>query len=218
MNVVFLDYDGVVNTPMWDNDGKHCRFNFPSDNKVNNFQCVQWLSEFCEKFNYCIVVTSTWRMDENYIDCLKNGGLRDGIEIVGKTPVINGAHRGAEIRAFLDAHHEITNFIIIDDEDDMDDLVDHLILCDTNTGFGCSKFFEARELHEKLSSRLYNNRTQISELIMDCVLVDDDTPNGGTAFAGETVRDFILSTDKDITDLEDLNAALKECGIKPLRI
>lgn len=54
MNVLFLDYDGVVNTPMWDDDGKRCTFNFPSDNKVNNFQCVQWVSEFCQRYDYKI--------------------------------------------------------------------------------------------------------------------------------------------------------------------
>lgn len=45
--VIFLDYDGVVNTPMWDTDGKHCSYAHPGDNKVNNFQAVQWLSEAC---------------------------------------------------------------------------------------------------------------------------------------------------------------------------
>lgn len=70
MNVVFLDYDGVVNTPMWNADGTRCSFGFPQDNKVNNFQCVQWVSEFCQKFNYSIVVSSTWRLDDNYKECL----------------------------------------------------------------------------------------------------------------------------------------------------
>ena len=61
--VVFLDYDqdGVVNTSMWNGKGTRCTYNFPSDNKVNNFQAVQWLSEACQKFHYDIVVTSTWR-------------------------------------------------------------------------------------------------------------------------------------------------------------
>ena len=59
MNVVFLDYDGVVNTPMWDADGKHCRFNYSRDNKVNNFQAVSWLNRLYEDYKYDIVVTST---------------------------------------------------------------------------------------------------------------------------------------------------------------
>ncbi len=72
----FLDYDGIVNTPLWSADGKKCTFGYPFDNKVNNFQCVQWVSEFCEKYNYSIVVSSTWRLHNNYQECLQNGGLR----------------------------------------------------------------------------------------------------------------------------------------------
>lgn len=38
MNVIFLDYDGVVNTPIWSfRAGKWiCTYATPSDNKVNN--------------------------------------------------------------------------------------------------------------------------------------------------------------------------------------
>lgn len=36
MNIVFLDYDGVVNTPMWSDDGKYCRYGMPSDNKFKD--------------------------------------------------------------------------------------------------------------------------------------------------------------------------------------
>lgn len=47
-------------------------------------------------------------------------------------------------------------------------------------------------------------------------LVDDDSPYGGTSFIGETVRDFIRSINKEFYSLEELNAVLKECGIKPV--
>ena len=54
--VLFLDYDGVVNTMMWSDDGKHCGYNFPSHNRVNNFQAVQWISDFCIKYKFDIIV------------------------------------------------------------------------------------------------------------------------------------------------------------------
>ncbi len=149
-NVVFLDYDGVVNTPMWDEKGQKCSFNFPSDNKVNNFQCVQWVSEFCQKFGYSIVVTSTWRFDKNYKECLINGGLREDIEIIGKTESISNASRGKEIQHFLDSHPEIERFIIFDDEDDMDDLSDHLVLCSLENGFSMNEFYKASRMHESM--------------------------------------------------------------------
>ena len=155
MNIVFLDYDGVVNTPMWDASGTRCRYNYPEDNKVNNFQCVQWVSEFCEMFCYGIVVSSTWRVDGNYIDCLINGGLRHGIQVVGKTPVHRHdyASRGGEIKAYLAEHPDVEHFLIFDDEDDFDDtpeLRDHLVLCDPTLGFCMTEFYKAKRLHESM--------------------------------------------------------------------
>lgn len=52
---------------------------------------------------------------------------------------------------------------------------------------------------------------------MDYKLEDDETLNGGVSFVGETVADFIdemeISEDEDI---EVLNKALYEAGIKPI--
>jgi hypothetical protein len=149
MNVVFLDYDGVVNTKMWSPDGKKCTYNYPEDNKVNNFQCVQWVSEFCEKYEYSIVVTSTWRVENNYKDCLINGGLREGITIIGKTPYLAGEPRSTEIAQYLANHPHITNFLIFDDEDDLGPLNDHLVKCNPNTGFGQDEFTKAEMMHEQ---------------------------------------------------------------------
>lgn len=158
MNVVFLDYDGVVNTPMWDNGGVHCTYNFPEDNSVNNFQCVQWVSEFCQRFGYDIVVSSTWRFDDNYVDCLKNGGLRDGIKVIGKTPrhTHDYASRGEEILAYLKEHPDVEHFLIFDDVDDFyyaPELYDHFVECDTTVGFGLNEYYKAKRLHEFLLNK-----------------------------------------------------------------
>lgn len=149
MNVVFLDYDGVVNTPMWNPEGTQCSFGYPMDNKVNNFQCVQWVSEFCQKFGYSIVVSSTWRLKNNYKECLVNGGLRHGIKILGRTKELAYATRGAEIKQYLEDHPEIENFLIFDDENDMDELEAHLVQCNSNTGFGLDELNKAEELHNE---------------------------------------------------------------------
>lgn len=46
--VVFLDHDDVVNIPMWNEKGTKCSYNYPKDKKINAFQSVQWVSEFCK--------------------------------------------------------------------------------------------------------------------------------------------------------------------------
>lgn len=59
------------------------------------------------------------------------------------------------------------------------------------------------------------NKTQLNT-----VLEDDTTSTGGVAFEGETLRDFLEDTglieEKDLT-IEDVNRALKECGIKCIK-
>lgn len=48
------------------------------------------------------------------------------------------------------------------------------------------------------------------------ILEDDDTEYGGVAFTGETLGDFLDDIGDGFSTLEELNTALKECGIKPL--
>lgn len=156
MNVIFLDYDGVVNIPMWNEDGTHCRYNFPDDNKVNHFQAVQWISEFCLKYDYKIVVSSTWRMDDNYKECLINGGLREGIEILGKTKRL-GSTRGHEIDVYLEEHPEITGYIIIDDDDDFTNKQhDRFVETRDDVGFMEHDYNKARRIHYKFNANKEN--------------------------------------------------------------
>ena len=151
MNVLFLDYDGVVNTPMWDNKGTDFGFSFPEDAKVNNFQCVQWVSQFCKKHNFAIVVTSTWRyLTPLYKECLIYGGLREGIEIIGCTNIDSIGDRELEIAEYLELHTEIEKYIIFDDYDKFGVLKDHVVQCETDLGFNKLKFEEAELFYEKL--------------------------------------------------------------------
>lgn len=145
---------GVVNTPIWNEEGTKCTYNFPQDNKVNNFQAVQWISEACQKFHYDIVVTSTWRWDKNYKECLINGGLRSGIEILGRTPEIRDQCRGFEIKTYLKEHPEINYYIIIDDDCDMlPEQIDHFIMTNTHVGFTLTDFQKFEEIYMKDKGR-----------------------------------------------------------------
>jgi len=161
-NVIFLDYDGVVNIPMWkrDENGKYfCSFNFPSDCKVNSYQGCQWVSEFCLNYEYSIVVSSTWRKNNNYKECLKMGGLRDGIEILGKTPEIwhddtgERTYRGEEISQYLKEHPDIDGYLIFDDDSDMTVHMNRLVKCDGSVGFTIREYQEAVTLHEAFNTK-----------------------------------------------------------------
>lgn len=149
INVLFLDYDGVVNTPMWNEDGTHCSF---ATRVVNNFQACQWVSEFCKKYNFKIVVTSTWRVSDDYKEALYKGGLRQSIEVIDRTPILRTI-RGDEIQAWLDMHPETDKFIIVDDDTDMGNLKDHLLKTDSCVGFTMRSFAKIEKLYKNLYER-----------------------------------------------------------------
>ena len=151
MNIVFLDYDGVVNNIIWDPKKGRADYSHPFMGKVNNWQACQWLSEFCEKYDYKIVVTSTWRLHPNYKECLIAGGLRDGIEILGCVGT-RLESRGDEIMAYLRQHPEIEKWLVLDDEDCSEgfpEIAEHQVLCLTNGGFNLEEYQLAIQLHEK---------------------------------------------------------------------
>lgn len=148
MKVVFLDYDGVVNTPIWD-ENHYCGFNFPEDGKVNNYQACQWLNKLCKKFDLKIVVTSTWRYcchDTPYQDCLYNGGLDKSIEIIGCTDWFGNMSRYDEIKSYLENHKEIERYIILDD-DKCDD--ENYVYCNPGYGFGIEEYMKAEKILKK---------------------------------------------------------------------
>lgn len=145
MKIIFLDYDGVVNTPIWNEEGK-CGYNHPSDGKVNNYQAIMWLNELCKKANAKIVVSSTWRYcchDVSYQDCLYNAGLNKNIEIIGCIEWFGNETRTDEIKRYLEKHEEIINYVILDDEDVCDD---NFVKCNGNYGFGIEEFYKALKI------------------------------------------------------------------------
>lgn len=143
--VIFLDYDGVVNTPMWHEDGS-INYNYPSDGKVNNFQAIMWLNNLLWRTGAKIVVSSTWRYcchDTSYQDCLYNAGLKDKYEIIGCTPWFGNETRTEEIHKYLEEHPEIDRYVILDDEN-VDD--DNFVKCEQYYGFGYKECVKAIEI------------------------------------------------------------------------
>ena len=154
MNIIFLDIDGVLNTGRNQDyqekrDGKikfHHQFNFDNE-------CMENLKEIILKFDAYIVISSSWRIEKDKIywsEILRNFRLYQ-IEdrIIGKTPSFSTI-RGEEIKKWLsDNKCDISNFIILDDEDDMLDLNKNLVLCDDYYGFDSKKKIIAINMLEK---------------------------------------------------------------------
>ena len=162
-NVIFLDIDGIVNTLMiykepikarrlLQKDGYYFDLCYPQDRRVSNTQAVIWLEKLCKDFGADIVLSSTWRKDFDLAcESLYNSGLSKDIKIIGATPWL-GTLRGIEIKEWL-KKNPCQAFVILDDDSDMEDLVDHLVLVDNSAGFTSKDYGKAVALFEQQLSQ-----------------------------------------------------------------
>ena len=139
--VIFLDFDGVVNTIYWDRDenGKwgFNTFKYGKDRELTNKQAIGWLNELYSKVPYDIVVTSTWRLNRSIKelqDLITRSGFDDRIKVIGVTPILH-QQRGIEIEEWLSNNNFKGKFAILDDDSDMCELLPFLVRCDTLLGF-----------------------------------------------------------------------------------
>ena len=139
MKIVFLDIDGVLNSQeaiekaLEDGTLNDLRVVFPHH--------VNVLKKILMETGAKIVISSTWRhafknghenesmFNETWADIL---GEDIASRIIGMTPVLDDidAIRGDEIDAWLSENAFVGEFCIIDDDDDMGNLKQHLVQTD----------------------------------------------------------------------------------------
>lgn len=162
MNVLFLDFDGVINVPgvMEGKDEKPIiAYYFPSDGKVNQTLALKFVEHFCVNYDYKIVISSSWRRFENCEEVLRNSGLSDSVEIIGKTPIdIKYINRGENIEDWLKEHDGVEKFIILDDmgPEYFPGLEDHLIQTPELTGFMLDEYDKAVKYHFGMDKKREN--------------------------------------------------------------
>lgn len=145
MNIIFLDVDGVLNSrnkliTIYNQTHKpHSGYSYPFDES-----CLENLERLVEATNSKLVITSTWRKDEEgrntLMKALKDYKLDE--RIVGYTPVLE-TRREIEIKEFLSKLNSTPNFVILDDDTDMGELLPHLIKTDGQVGLTSKNVEEA---------------------------------------------------------------------------
>lgn len=147
--IVFLDFDGVLNHEEWyaQRPAKPARL------EVMDERVARWCFDpkAAGRLNVLVdagakfVISSTWRLHSD-LDELRRILVALGFrgEVIGVTPdlsnksrSIHAAHvrrRGAEIQAWMDEHGTPSSFVILDDDDDMEHLIDRLVQTDFETG------------------------------------------------------------------------------------
>lgn len=149
--IIFLDFDGVVETIYWEQDENGVwNFNVHKHGReeLNNKQAIGWLNELYRCVPYDIVVSSTWRIGMS-VEELQNLIIRSGfdpnIKVVGSTPVLY-RQRGEEIQAWINENNFTGKFIIIDDDSDMCHLLPLLVRTDCQLGFTIYDFQKSLKL------------------------------------------------------------------------
>lgn len=118
MKVIFLDFDGVLNSEA----------SFRMEIRRKNSRVSDSLSAVaCSNLQYIldqdsdikIVISSTWRKIHTLVELgniLESYGVK--AKIIGKTPVTFDGNRGREITSWLEGNPNVTKFVILDDDSD----------------------------------------------------------------------------------------------------
>lgn len=112
MKIIFLDVDGVLNTPKLIK-----RFGFDFIDPI----MVKLVKRIVNETGSRIVLSSSWRIDENNKRMVEQALAMEGLEIFDTTPIIRKkdgwTFRHEEIQSWID-QNTVTKFAIIDDFDD----------------------------------------------------------------------------------------------------
>lgn len=142
MKVIFLDIDGVVNSL------RSCAAYGGTPLVLDELDMFDHVA-LCMVRNLCsygdiqIVLSSTWRKFNKVED------LAQGLDlpIVAATPFIQGAIRGIEIKAWLDANPEVSCYAILDDDVDMlPEQLGKFVQVDRNNGLSWENFLRLCEI------------------------------------------------------------------------
>jgi hypothetical protein len=126
MKVIFLDFDGVLNSEASFRMEIRRKNNRVSDT-LNPVACsnLQYILE--QASDVKIIISSTWRKIHTLVE-LQNILNSYGVEaarVAGKTPATLSGHRGHEIRLWLDDNPNVTQYVIIDDDGDAITALNH---------------------------------------------------------------------------------------------
>lgn len=145
MKVIFLDFDGVLNSVEWHRQNIEGGKGNGWPERHIDPAAVAVLNEVIEKTGAYVVVSSTWRIGAQRVwlqEQLAAHGFK-GI-VLNSTPIIReaGKVRGHEIQQWLDQaacfpHGRlgpVTHFVILDDDTDMAHLADKLVHIDDEKG------------------------------------------------------------------------------------
>ena len=147
MKVLFLDFDGVLNSLQYDREKDATKNNSIDETRL------RLLKKVIDETKAKIVLTTSWRRHWNKARALCDEvGLwiselfsRYGLDIYDKTPDLpSSVGRKSEILDWLNNLKEpVESFVILDDEKIGGNLKNHFVKCNCNYGFREPEMFKA---------------------------------------------------------------------------
>lgn len=158
MRVIFLDFDGVLNTSSTWKDRPEGWVG-PWDNTVEiplNLLEIRLDPTMVERLNALlacagagVVLSTSWRRwpdRAHVLDRLRAAGFRG--DVVGETPVLEHGpdRRGREVLAWLEAHPEVRQWVALDDAGDLVCLGDRHVRTNPDVGLQESEVWDALDI------------------------------------------------------------------------
>lgn len=151
-NLLFLDFDGVINTYREDNSremftGRRSNMKFMD---VSDEESMKNLNILVRKYDPEIIISSSWRYSglDYCRDYLYHCGLMEKARISDITTTGEMAPRHEEILSWLDKHHDFSNLVILDDIY-MAELAAHQVMTRYPSGFDKDCLKRAKKLFAK---------------------------------------------------------------------
>lgn len=149
---LFLDMDGVAN-----GDKDFIPKGFSSQVSIHpiGIEKIHLIRKILEKTGAKIVLSSTWRHGwsiEQFEAVFSVFSFGFDGKFIGKTPSIRDATRGQEIDKWLKDNNFHGNFVILDDDSDMEPHMDHLVQTDGTVGLTPQDMRKAIEILNRESN------------------------------------------------------------------
>ena len=130
--IIFLDVDGVLNNGSWATEQYKQGIHVYREDILYEPALLR-LKGLVAATGAKIVVSSAWRQIPTSFGNLRKWLEKYGMAIYDKTPYVGGC-RGDDITAWFNRNTGEWQYVILDDEDDMDGHMDHLVLTDFDVG------------------------------------------------------------------------------------
>ena len=130
--IIVLDVDGVLNNGSWAMEMYDKGIRTYRDDILYE-PALERLKRIVDATDAQIVVSSSWRQIPTAYKHLQEWLEMYGMKVADITPYVGGC-RGDDITAWFNRNPGEWSYVILDDEDDMDGHMDHLVQTDFDVG------------------------------------------------------------------------------------